>query len=87
MVACSALKQRYRDILTGRESGSNLAEDIAFVSTCMRCRAEQSKPGGSDKPALSALPQSALLVQCVGRSCLLHRLQQRWHWQCIFLLH
>ena len=46
VVACSALKQRYRDILTGRESGSDLAEDIAFVSGCMRCRAHLLKLGG-----------------------------------------
>ena len=33
VVACSALKQRYRDILSGRDEGSEHVKEVAFVST------------------------------------------------------
>lgn len=32
VVACSALKQRYRDILSGCDQGSKHVEEVAFVS-------------------------------------------------------
>lgn len=32
MVACSALKQKYRDVLCGRDKGQEHVKDVAFVS-------------------------------------------------------
>ncbi len=32
VVACSALKQRYRDILSGQDEGSEHVKEVAFVS-------------------------------------------------------
>lgn len=35
VVACSALKQKYRDVLSGRERGQQHVRDVAFVSIHM----------------------------------------------------
>ena len=32
VVACSALKQKYRDVLSGKDHGSEHVKDVAFVS-------------------------------------------------------
>lgn len=34
VVACSALKQKYRDILSGQVEHSEHVKEVAFVSTC-----------------------------------------------------
>ncbi|KAL3160042.1 hypothetical protein ABBQ38_009761 [Trebouxia sp. C0009 RCD-2024] len=36
VVACSALKQKYRDVLSGRATGQQQFKDVAFVSVSMR---------------------------------------------------
>lgn len=61
MVACSALKQKYRDVLSGRERGQQHFTDVAFVS--VSSLATRQHPS-----SLLGMPASTCFVAAAGKT-------------------